>query len=205
MSFSDLSTLRSGFTLPKCRIHLDDTKFLHIQLNASLCGRGLKLLGTSWLVDVVYTAIELAALYLNGWLGFTRADQSALKPSTFPSSTCIDLLLVIYAICAAVVCLKSSTSHHDRNGFNKLSIYDNEAGLALGVFIFECNVSLFLCLATKNICLTLLLTSHIGHTGPSLCDQSTVLSTQRLKKNIVLNLWLWESIFYHYVWVSFLI
>ncbi len=32
-----------------------------------------------------------------------------LKPSTFPSSTCIDLLqVIIYTICAAAVCLKCS-------------------------------------------------------------------------------------------------
>ncbi len=70
----------------------------------------VKLLGTSWLVHVAYTANELAALHLNVWLAFTLQHFAAafrvlLKLSTFPNSTCIDLLLVIkYAVCA--VCLK---------------------------------------------------------------------------------------------------
>ncbi len=39
----------------------------------------VKLLGTSWLVHVIYTANELTALHLNGWLAFTRAVRSALS------------------------------------------------------------------------------------------------------------------------------
>ncbi len=50
------------------------------------------------------------ALGLYGWLVFTEIPAARpLKPSTFPTSTCIDLLRVIwYAICTAAVCLKYS-------------------------------------------------------------------------------------------------
>ncbi len=66
----------------------------------------IMLLGTSWLVHVAYAANEIAALHLNGWLAFTTAFCCA-KPSTFLSSTCIDLIrVIIYAICSAAVCLK---------------------------------------------------------------------------------------------------
>ncbi len=39
----------------------------------------VKLLGTSWLVHVVYAANKLADLHLNGWSAFTRAFHSALS------------------------------------------------------------------------------------------------------------------------------
>ncbi len=40
----------------------------------------VKLLGTSWLVHVAYTANELTALHLNGWLGLTRAGVTKFGP-----------------------------------------------------------------------------------------------------------------------------
>ncbi len=72
----------------------------------------VKLLGTRWYVHVAYTANELTALQLNGWHSlerFAACFQSSSETSIFPSSTCIDLLRVIlYAFCAAAVCLKYS-------------------------------------------------------------------------------------------------
>ncbi len=45
------------------------------------------------IVSVVLAANELAARHSNTWLVLAVAVASALqKPSTFPSSTCIDLL-----------------------------------------------------------------------------------------------------------------
>ncbi len=39
----------------------------------------IKLLGTSWLVHVGYTANELTTSHLNGWLELTRAFHSMLS------------------------------------------------------------------------------------------------------------------------------
>ncbi len=69
----------------------------------------------------VSVANELAAHHSSTWLMFVVAVCSALqKPSTFPSSTCIDLLQgdscmlyggYSYVICAAAVFLTCSQQH----------------------------------------------------------------------------------------------
>ncbi len=73
----------------------------------------IKLPGTSGLVHIAYSANELDALHLNGWLTFNKAVCSVLLESLetlhLLSSTCVDLLWVIlYAICAAAVWPKCS-------------------------------------------------------------------------------------------------
>ncbi len=78
--------------------------------------KSINLLATSWLVHVAYAANKLAALHLNGWFASIKQLQRALrvplKPSTFPRSTCIDLLWVIlYAACTTVECSKYSLHH----------------------------------------------------------------------------------------------
>ncbi len=77
--------------------------------------------GTADWFSPVSVANELSAQHSNIWLVFVVAVCSVLqKPSTFPSSTCIDLLrgdhvcyrgLFISVICAAEIILTCSQQH----------------------------------------------------------------------------------------------
>ncbi len=65
----EVNTINAKF----CHEILDGTGWWLTQIHC------VKLLGTSWLVHVAYAANELTALYLNGWLAFTKAVFSAFS------------------------------------------------------------------------------------------------------------------------------
>ncbi len=112
MSFSSCyKKLLVGYFGLKLQTHSGDTQDQYYILSNI---HSIKWLGKSWLVHVANVANELTALHFKKLVSIhfsilQRAFRVLLKHSTFPSSTCIGLLRVIlYAICAAAVCLKYS-------------------------------------------------------------------------------------------------